>query len=81
MRAHLRLRSVVSVSKAGHIEEYSLLILPVSLTSAFFSDRYASRGIVIILVSIFAIAGFSLFLSDVALSLIQNVSLLISSVD
>jgi len=35
----------------------------VSLTSAFFSDRYASRGITITLISTFAIAGFALFLS------------------
>jgi len=35
----------------------------VTLTSAFFSDRYALRGIIIILVSILAVTGFALFLS------------------
>ena len=52
--------------KARLIKAYSLLISPVSLTSAFFSDRYAKRGVVIILVTILAVAGFALFLSDVA---------------
>ena len=53
------------------MKAYSLLIPPVTSTSAFFSDRYALRGIIIILVSILAVTGFALFLSDVALSLIQ----------
>ena len=61
----------MSVSKAPHIKAYSLLITPVTLTFAFLSDRYASRGIVIIILSMFAVAGFAIFLSDVALSLIQ----------
>ena len=70
MWAHLWLGSLVSVFKARDIKAYSLLIPPVSLTAAFFSDRYASRGIVIILVSMLAVVGFALFLSDAALSLI-----------
>ena len=52
------------------IKAYSLLIPPVSLTSAFFSDRYAKRGIVIILVLMLSVVGFAIFLSDVTLSLI-----------
>ena len=47
------------------------LILPVSLTSAYFSDQYKSRGITVIVISVLAVAGFALFLSDLALSLIQ----------
>jgi len=35
----------------------------VSLTSAYFSDRYNSRGITIIVISTLAVAGFALFLS------------------
>ena len=50
---------------------YSLLILLVSLTSAYLSDRYKSRGIAVVLVSAVAAIGFALFLSKVALSLIQ----------
>ena len=58
-----------------------LFSIAVSLTSAFFSDRYASRGIAIILVAILAVTGFAIFLSEVALSLTEDVSLLISSVN
>ena len=43
--------------------------IAVSLTSAFFSDRYASRGIVVILVAMLAVSGFALFLSEAVLSL------------
>ena len=72
MWAHLRLGSLVSIYKACRIKVYSLLsIPPVSLTSAFFSDRYSSRGIVIIIVSMLSVSGLALFLSDLALSLIQ----------
>ena len=56
----------------AHQKTYSLLFPPVTLTFAFFSDRYASRGVMIILVSTFAVAGYALFLSEVALSLIQT---------
>ena len=68
---HLRLGSLVSVFKAQHVKVYSLLIPPVTLISAYISDRYASRGIVVIFVAMFAVAGFAIFLSKVALSLIQ----------
>ena len=71
MWVHLRLGSLVSVFKAQHVKVYSLLIPPVTLISAYISDRYASRGIVVILVAMFAVAGFAIFLSKVALSLIQ----------
>ena len=70
----------MSVFKARDIKAYSLLIPPVSLTSAFFSDRYASRGIVIILVSMLAVAGFALFLSKRGPALDSDVSLLISGI-
>ena len=42
---------------------YWLLTLLVSLTVAYLSDRYKSRGIPIILISIVAVIGFALFLS------------------
>ena len=67
--------------KARHIKAYSLLIPPVSLTSSFFSDRYASRGKIIILVSMFAVIGFALFLSNMTLFFDSDDSLLISGIN
>ena len=42
-----------------------LLIPPVTLLTAFCSDRYESRGITAALVSMLAVAGFSLYLGNV----------------
>ena len=53
------------------INAYSLRIPSVTLPSAFLSDRYALRGIMIIPLSMLAVVGFAVYLSDVALSLIQ----------
>jgi hypothetical protein len=44
---------------------YSLLISPVTLLSAFLSDRYESRGITLALISTLGVAGFALFLGNV----------------
>ena len=62
------------------IKVYSPLASAVTLISASLSDRYAVRGIVISLVSILAVAGFALFLSNVAL-LDSDVSFLTSCIN
>ena len=51
-----------------HRDIYGLLTVPsVTLIAAFLSDRYRSRGAVVISVSILGIAGFAVFLCNVAL--------------
>ena len=40
------------------------LALPVTLISAYFSDRYESRGITVALVSVLAVVGFALYLCN-----------------
>ena len=70
MSVHLRPGSLVIIFQASIsslFEVYSPFGSAVTLTAALLSDRYAARGIVISLVSIFAVAGFALFLSKVAL--------------
>ena len=47
------------------LQAYLLLIPSVTLLAAFLSDRYESRGITAAIVSMLAIAGFSLFLGNV----------------
>jgi hypothetical protein len=62
------------------IKVCSLIGSAVTLISAFLSDRYATRGIVISLVSILAVAGFALFLSNVVL-LDSDISFLTSCIN
>ena len=40
------------------------LVPPVTLISAYFSDRYESRGITVALVSVLAVVGFALYLGN-----------------
>ena len=44
---------------------YALLASPVTLISAYLSDRYESRGITVALVSMLAVIGFALYLGNV----------------
>ena len=55
-------RSKRNISKGLFIH---LLIPPVTLLTAFFSDRYESRGITAALVSMLAVVGFSIYLGNV----------------
>ena len=47
------------------IKTYALLASPVTLISAYLSDRYEARGITVALVSVLAVVGFALFLGNV----------------
>jgi hypothetical protein len=46
------------------IKTYALLASPVTLISAYLSDRYESRGITVALVSVLAVGGFALYLGN-----------------
>jgi hypothetical protein len=47
------------------IKTYALHASPVTLISAYLSDRYESRGIAVALVSVLAVVGFALYLGNV----------------
>ena len=75
MLAHLWLGSSVrniSIVKATYIKTYAPLSSPVTLISAYFSDRYESRGITVSLVSVLAVVGFALFLGNLLCTWIRN---------
>jgi hypothetical protein len=65
--AHLRLRLLVSVflNRNLYLKAYSLLVPLVTLITAWFSDRYTSRGIAVALVYLPSVAGFALYLGNV----------------
>ena len=44
---------------------YSLLFPLVTLITSFFSDRYASRGVVAVPVYMLAVVGFAMYLGNV----------------
>ena len=50
---------------AQPIKTYALLASPVTLISAYLSDRYESRGKSVALVSVLAVVGYALYLGKV----------------
>ena len=50
---------------SSYIKIYAPLPSPVTLISAYLSDRYESRGITVALVTVLAVAGFALYLGNV----------------
>ena len=53
------------------------LLSPVTLISAYLSDRYESRGITIVLISLLGIAGFALYLGKLVSPVLGIISFLI----
>jgi MFS family permease len=49
---------------ATYYKTYALLASPVTIISAYLSDRYESRGITVALVSMLAVVGFALYLGN-----------------
>ena len=52
-------------SVKSRLSTYPLLAPQVTLLSALLSDRYKTRGITMVLVSLLAVIGFALFLSNI----------------
>ena len=47
------------------MKTYALLASAVTLTSAYLSDRYESRGMTVALFSLLAVVGYALYLGNI----------------